>query len=420
MATAAKVDALYMVETPEGVDFQFRLAGPGRRGAAFFLDWVIKLSVFFLAFIALTFFAILPESLTNAATGLALLLFFFLNWLYSVLFEWLMRGQTPGKRALNLRVVRSNGTPIDFLTAAGRGLLLGADALPGTFLAGVASMLHTPRMQRTGDLVFDTIVIYEIREDVALTLRAMAPVEPILKSDCNGRFQIPERTLALIESLFDSTRYITGNRREELARILALPIAKRLGFTLPAESGNYYVDPYNQEYFGDYSLFLRRVMETFGSRAPSTGGGIQFQQQPGIQPASAYPSVAGTPDFGTAPGAFAPGQPGNYPPRQNPDQFFRPGAIDSPAYSPLPTSRTNQPHGAQAGYHPGYPPPAPSVNPNAPKMPPARDPNPFARQSPPPEIGSDGIPIARPIDENDLNQSDNENEGRKPEGDNEA
>ncbi len=152
MATVSRVDALYTVETPEGVDFQFRIAGPGRRGFAFAIDTLIKVGVLITLGIGLAFFQILPGSIANAASGMAMVVVFVIFWFYNAVFETLVRGQTPGKWMLNLRVVRSNGTPIDALTAAGRSLLMAADVIPGTCLTAIVSMLCTRQMQRLGDL----------------------------------------------------------------------------------------------------------------------------------------------------------------------------------------------------------------------------------------------------------------------------
>ena len=66
---------------------------------------------------------------SGVAFGMALVTWFVMSWLYGSCCEAFWHGQTPGKRMLNLRVVRSNGTPIGWFEAFGRNLLLFADGM---------------------------------------------------------------------------------------------------------------------------------------------------------------------------------------------------------------------------------------------------------------------------------------------------
>ena len=175
-----KVDTRVVVETPEGVDFQFVIAGPGTRAYAWIVDMLLKGAVVALLYIAFLFLGLLfnidgrPsgtlwETSNNVATGVMLLITFVMDWFYSSFFEAWMNGQTPGKRSAGLRVVRTNGTPIDLSSAIGRNFLRTVDMLPLFYTVGMISMLMTRRMQRLGDLVFDTMVIDERREWISRT-----------------------------------------------------------------------------------------------------------------------------------------------------------------------------------------------------------------------------------------------------------
>src|SRR5205085_1800160 len=55
---------------------------------------------------------------------------FLLMWGYFLLSEWLLHGQTPGKRLLGIRVISMEGTSASFLPLAVRNLLRVVDALP--------------------------------------------------------------------------------------------------------------------------------------------------------------------------------------------------------------------------------------------------------------------------------------------------
>ena len=78
--------------------------------------------------------------------------------LYFFLLEW-HTGQTLGKRAAGLRVVRVDGRPIDAMGIGARNALRVIDGIPGPPLIGALSMALTgPRRRRVGDLGGRTMV----------------------------------------------------------------------------------------------------------------------------------------------------------------------------------------------------------------------------------------------------------------------
>src|SRR5436309_1902637 len=114
MATDS-IDTAACIEAPEHVEFEFRVAGPWRRGAAYLLDLMIRIVVF----MVVAFFLWLGSTLLSGAKDVAgtgeaamLLAYFGFEWFYFVLFEWLWNGRTPGKYAMDLRVVKEGGYPI--------------------------------------------------------------------------------------------------------------------------------------------------------------------------------------------------------------------------------------------------------------------------------------------------------------------
>lgn len=156
-----KLDTLQTVELAEGVEIRLRMAGPVLRGAAFAVDMVIRLLVIILAGVLALLAGLGIGSLP--AAGLFLLVWFLLDWGYSVFFEAGKRGATPGKRMFGLRVVQESGAPITFGQAVVRNFLRFIDGMPMLFTYGIgmASCLATKRFQRLGDLAAGTLVVYE-------------------------------------------------------------------------------------------------------------------------------------------------------------------------------------------------------------------------------------------------------------------
>ena len=124
-----KVDTRVVVETPEGADFQFVIAGPGKRVIAWLIDRLIQAGIITLVGILKLFLLPFGEAGAGLGVGGTLIISFLLDWFYFSLFEAYWNGQTPGKRAQGLRVVRTNGTPIDASSAIGRNFLRAADML---------------------------------------------------------------------------------------------------------------------------------------------------------------------------------------------------------------------------------------------------------------------------------------------------
>ena len=285
-----KVDTRVVVETPEGVDFQFIIAGPGSRAYAWLVDMIFKVAIIVVVSVGLSILGAFGEVGEGVATGAILFAMFLLDWFYGSLFETLWNGQTPGKKSAGLRVVRTNGTPIDVTSAIGRNFLRIADMqptipiffpIPSGFAAivlffytfGMISMLMTRRLQRLGDLVFDTMVVDERREWISRAGGLTARVEALTRAECPRKFGVPERTLAVIERLFETDRIISEARREEIARPLSEALRKRLGYQDPAP------DPRNPHTFFQtqgfrHTQFILRVLKTFaqdptGAKSPA-------------------------------------------------------------------------------------------------------------------------------------------------------
>ena len=265
------VDTRVVVETPEGVDFRFRIAGPGQRLWAWSIDSLIKVGALAILWVVLLLVgAFGGESGVQAMAGVATIGVFVSNWFYGSLFEGLMNGQTPGKRLAGLRVLRSNGTPIDLLTATGRNFLRVADALPVGYTVGLITMLLTSRLQRLGDLFFDTMVVSEQRSPAGRAAGLTKNIEPLLRSECPRKFSVPERTLAIIERLFDPERILSEGRREEIAKPLSEALRSRLGWSEPWKTdGNQYEFFQKQGY--RHTRFLLRVLKTFAVDAGPGG-----------------------------------------------------------------------------------------------------------------------------------------------------
>lgn len=177
IAETEKLDTLQSVELAEGVEIRLRMAGPLPRAGAYLIDLLIRSAVMAVAGIAMAIAGVAIGG--RIASGLMLLVWFLLDWLYPVFFECGKRGATPGKRAVGLKVVQATGSPITVGQAVVRNFLRFIDGMPlFTYAFGMASCLATKRFQRLGDLAAGTVVIYSKTQAFPITA-APPPIAPM-------------------------------------------------------------------------------------------------------------------------------------------------------------------------------------------------------------------------------------------------
>jgi uncharacterized RDD family membrane protein YckC len=151
---------LHQVITTEKVPFSYRVAGMGSR----LLAWLVDAGLLIVLWFAGVFLAVAAE-IGRAGMGAAIyaMWLFALMWGYFLLFEWLWHGQTPGKRALGIRVITWEGTSLSFLQSAGRNILRFVDGLPLPFVLyglGFAVAACNREQRRLGDLLAGTLVVH--------------------------------------------------------------------------------------------------------------------------------------------------------------------------------------------------------------------------------------------------------------------
>jgi uncharacterized RDD family membrane protein YckC len=153
------------IDTPEQVALEFPLAGAGSRFLALAIDSFVQVAIFLVlalvAFLAFWFRARGYQSFSTWVFAVLIVLGFILYYGYFAAFESLWGGQTPGKRAVGLRVISVSGHPITPFDALLRNLLRIVDQMPGIYAVGVLSIFFTARNQRLGDLVAGTVVVHE-------------------------------------------------------------------------------------------------------------------------------------------------------------------------------------------------------------------------------------------------------------------
>jgi uncharacterized RDD family membrane protein YckC len=198
------LDSVVSAETPEGILLEMRPAGLSARFCAFVIDWLIRIAILYAAMFVVGIFG---------GVGIAfwLILAFVLEWFYPIFFELGKRGATPGKRAMDLKVVMDNGLPITPRASITRNLLRAADFMPLAYGAAIVCMLVRNDGKRLGDLAAATLVVHQPRPAPKATLDMVAPIAP-------ARLLAPRDQAAVI-SLAARAPTLTVERLDELAAL---------------------------------------------------------------------------------------------------------------------------------------------------------------------------------------------------------
>lgn len=248
-ALQTTLDTSDRIVTPENIAFEYRLAGPFRRYGAWLIDLLVQGLI--LVVLSLLLMLISVFSLEIVGAPLVLLSLFFLQWFYGGFFETWWNGQTPGKRALGLRVVGIQGEPINAWQAVLRNVLRYGDLLPWLpinyftvvffgdhsdgreflpvplGLVGLVSCMLTPRMQRLGDLASGTMVIVEERPFIVGLTMLRDPIAKQAAADLPLDLRVPRRTARALAKYVERRRVFTPQRRAELSRRLVGVLRQR-------------------------------------------------------------------------------------------------------------------------------------------------------------------------------------------------
>jgi uncharacterized RDD family membrane protein YckC len=232
------------IQTPENVAFGYQVAGIGSRFLASLLDTLIVglLQIVILVVLTLVIrafdssaFADQISAWVYAIFGLVAAIFY---WGYYVFFEMLWNGQSPGKRWVGLRVIRSDGTPITISEALIRNLARLVDFLPAAYGIGIVTMFIDKQSRRLGDLAAGTLVVQD-RAPITmqdLAVKRTVHLRPWANVSLEG-FPVERLTnndLSLIENFLLRRDQLT--HRESLAIQILNTLHQRLGVPLPTLS----------------------------------------------------------------------------------------------------------------------------------------------------------------------------------------
>jgi len=145
--------------TAQNVTIEYELATLRERAMGYCLDILILLVVYIML-ISVISATVGSEWLGSMGWTQIVATFPFISFFtYNVLFEIARQGQTPGKKAMGIRVVRLDGKEPEWSDVLLRTLLHLADSIFCMGVIGALLIKTTSRHQRLGDMAANTTVI---------------------------------------------------------------------------------------------------------------------------------------------------------------------------------------------------------------------------------------------------------------------
>ncbi|MFQ5682720.1 MAG: RDD family protein [Candidatus Binatia bacterium] len=233
-------------ETPENVQVSYLTAGLGTRFIAWFIDQIFVGLLLFIILICLlvtgtgiaSVLGTFASSIQRAQSGQTEELIYYTlgvftlvlglgNFFYYGLSEYLMQGQTFGKRVASIRVVKIDGFSLDVGSVFIRNLFRVADHFPPLWVVPLVS----GKSQRLGDMIAGTIVVTDesprmskLRED----LLSRSPEHRVFHFDGATLGRALPSDIEVVEKIIERNASLSDQEKEALLKKVCEPLVKRL------------------------------------------------------------------------------------------------------------------------------------------------------------------------------------------------
>jgi uncharacterized RDD family membrane protein YckC len=152
-------DATLIIDSGQGIDLQYDIAGVGARAYAFTIDWHIRV----LAAIGWIALFVIERWLTSSQPSpfLVFIPAAIIYVGYHPIVEVAMKGATPGKNRAGVCIVTLEGASPTLIQILVRNLFRMLDSLPVFYGVGIMACVFSKRDQRFGDMAAGTLLVYQ-------------------------------------------------------------------------------------------------------------------------------------------------------------------------------------------------------------------------------------------------------------------
>ncbi|MBK6951563.1 MAG: RDD family protein [Crocinitomicaceae bacterium] len=213
--------------TSHNVGIDYEAATVMNRGVASFLDLLVML-----AYYLIVFFVSLAFGLETWDFSMATVIFYILMLpvlFYSVLMEYLLKGQTVGKLAMGIRVIKLNGENATLSDYAMRWAFRIIDFWISAGSVAAIFIASTEKGQRLGDILAQTAIVKNKPEQVysikdILNIMDRSKHEPTYL----GVAKFTDEDMILIKNAISRVQKYPNEPHKQLVRELATKAAQEL------------------------------------------------------------------------------------------------------------------------------------------------------------------------------------------------
>lgn len=150
------------INTTQNVNINFTAASVGERILAYIIDWIIKIAYIIVTYqLIFNWFKVdeLVRDMDNWSQAAIYVSFYLPVIFYTLIFESILDGQTPGKRILKIKVVKIDGYQASLADFVIRWFFRIVDLNIMSGVVALIAIIMSDKNQRLGDMTAGTSVI---------------------------------------------------------------------------------------------------------------------------------------------------------------------------------------------------------------------------------------------------------------------
>jgi uncharacterized RDD family membrane protein YckC len=227
------------ITTSQNVPLQYELAAVWERAMAIVIDYIL------IMFLFVALFAIAK----GGDNWVINILVIFTVTLYPFLFEIFMNGQTPGKKALSIKVIKLNGTALSISDATARWLVGFIDIYLSAGCIAAFLVNATDKGQRVGDIIANTTVI-KLNPKIDMTLASLLSIKTTdnYTSTYPDAAKFSEEDMLIVKEVLQRYKEYNNEAHKEALKLLSDKVAFALEIKTPVKNDVEFLNKVLQDY----------------------------------------------------------------------------------------------------------------------------------------------------------------------------
>ena len=196
------------INTTQNVNINFTAASVGERILAYVIDWIIKIAYIIVTY-QITFNLLEIDTIIEDMdrwSQIAIYVTFYLPVVfYTLIFETLLDGQTPGKRILKIKVVKIDGYQASLADFIIRWFFRIVDLNMMSGVVALVAIITSPKNQRLGDMTAGTSVI-TLKNNINISHTILEELEDAYQPTYPSVIKLSDNDARIIKETFNTAK----------------------------------------------------------------------------------------------------------------------------------------------------------------------------------------------------------------------